>query len=58
MSTIIIVALGALLLGVLPLWSYSGNWGYLPSSALGFLLLALILLTLMGRTEQSKAKKP
>jgi Protein of unknown function (DUF3309) len=58
MNTILIVVLGVLLLGVLPLWPYSGNWGYLPSSGLGFLLLALILLTLMGRTERTAAEKP
>ena len=57
MNTILIVLLGALFLGVLPLWPYSGNWGYLPSGGLGFLFVVLILLTLMGRTERSVAEK-
>jgi hypothetical protein len=57
MNTILIVVLGVLFLGVLPIWSHSGNWGYLPSSGLGFLLLVLVMLTMMGRTERSVAGK-
>jgi Protein of unknown function (DUF3309) len=57
MNSILIGVLGVLVLGVLPLWPYSGNWGYLPSSGLGFVLVALILLTLMGRTERAAAEK-
>ena len=45
MNTIVIVVMGMVLLSVLPLWPYSANWGYLPSGGLGFLLLALVLLT-------------
>lgn len=58
MNTILIVVLGVLFLGVLPIWSHSGGWGYLPSGGLGFLLVVLILLTLMGRTERSATIKP
>jgi hypothetical protein len=58
MSAILIVILGVLLLGVLPIWSYSGNWGYLPSSGLGFLFLVFTVLTLMGRTERAATVKP
>jgi hypothetical protein len=54
----LIVVLGTLFLGVLPLWPYSGSWGYLPSSGLGFLFVVLVLLTLMGRTERSATVKP
>ena len=57
MNTILIVLLGALFLGVLPLWPYSGNWGYLPSGGLGFLFVVLILLTLLGRTERTATEK-
>jgi hypothetical protein len=46
--TILIIVLGLLFLGVLPIWPHSGNWGYLPSSGLGFLFVVLLLLTLMG----------
>jgi hypothetical protein len=58
MSTILIIIVGVLLLGVLPIWPYSGNWGYLPSSGLGFLFLVLSILTLMGRTERPVAERP
>jgi hypothetical protein len=57
MNTIVIVVLGVLFLGVLPLWPYSGNWGYLPSGGLGFLFVVLVLLTLMGRTERTATEK-
>lgn len=52
MNTIVIVVLMLLLVGVLPTWPHSANWGYLPSGALGFLLLVLIILTLVGRLER------
>lgn len=58
MNTMLIVVLGVLFLGVLPLWPYSGSWGYLPSGGLGFLFVVLVLLTLMGRTERSGTVKP
>ncbi len=57
MNTMLIVVLGMLFLGVLPLWPYSGGWGYLPSGGLGFLFVVLILLTLMGRTERMATRK-
>lgn len=55
MITILVVIVGALCLGLLPIWPYSGSWGYLPSSGLGFLFLVLAILTLMGRTKRSVA---
>ena len=58
MSTIVIVVLGVLYLGVLPIWPYSGTWGYMPSGALGFLLVAHTILTLMGRTDRTASVKP
>jgi hypothetical protein len=58
MNTILIVVLGVLFLGVLPIWPHSSNWGYLPSGGLGFLFVVLVLLTLMGRTERAATVKP
>lgn len=57
MNAIVIVVMGVVLLSVLPLWPYSANWGYLPSGGLGFLLLALVVLTLLGRLGPSIAEK-
>jgi hypothetical protein len=49
LGTILIVLLILMLLGVLPRWPHSRNWGYCPSGGLGLVLLILILLVLMGR---------
>jgi Protein of unknown function (DUF3309) len=49
MSTILLVILILLLLGALPMWPYSGGWGYYPSGGLGLILLIVIILALTGR---------
>jgi hypothetical protein len=49
MGTILIVILVLILVGVLPTWPHSKNWGYYPSGGLGLVLLILIILLLMGR---------
>ena len=42
--TIIVVLLILMLLGSLPAWPYSKNWGYYPSGGLGTVLLILLIL--------------
>ena len=49
LGTILLVVLILLLVGALPNYSYSQNWGYAPSGGLGLVLLVLIILLLMGR---------
>lgn len=49
MYTILLIVIVLLLLGALPTWPHSRNWGYYPSSALGMVLLVLLILLLMGR---------
>jgi hypothetical protein len=49
MFTILIVVLFLMLLGVIPAWPHSRQWGYYPSGGLGLLLLILVLLVLSGR---------
>ena len=49
MGTILIVVLVLILVGALPTWPHSKNWGYYPSGGLGLILLILIILLLMGR---------
>jgi hypothetical protein len=49
MSTILLVVLIVLLLGVLPTWPYSTGWGYYPSGGLGLVVLIVIILLVMGR---------
>ncbi|MRR07237.1 MAG: DUF3309 domain-containing protein [Deltaproteobacteria bacterium] len=49
LGTILLVVLVLLLLGALPAWPHSRNWGYYPSGGIGLILLILIILLLMGR---------
>lgn len=49
MGTILIVILILMLVGVLPSWPHSRNWGYYPSGGLGTVLLILVILMLLGR---------
>lgn len=49
MNTILIVLLILLLIGALPTWPHSSKWGYGPSGGLGFVLLIVIILWLLGR---------
>lgn len=49
MVTILIVILVLMLLGVIPRWPHSRNWGYGPSGGLGLILLILLILLLTGR---------
>ena len=48
MGLILLVLLIVLLVGGLPTWGYSRNWGYRPAGGLGVVLLILLLLVLFG----------
>jgi len=48
-GTILLIVLILLLIGAIPNWSYSRNWGYLPSSGLGLVVVVLVVLLLLGR---------
>ena len=47
MGLILLLVLIILLLGALPTWPYSRNWGYYPGSGLGLLLIVVIILLLL-----------
>jgi uncharacterized membrane protein YkgB len=49
LGTILLIVLILLLVGALPSWGYSRNWGYLPSGGLGLVLVIVLILVLMGR---------
>ena len=49
LGTIILVVLILMLLGGLPRWGYSRNWGYAPSGIIGTLLVIYLILVLLGR---------
>jgi hypothetical protein len=48
LGTILIVILILMLLGAVPKWGHSRNWGYVPSGGLGLVVLILIILVLTG----------
>jgi len=49
LGTILIILLILLLVGALPSWGHSRNWGYGPSGILGLVVVVVIVLLLMGR---------
>nr|WP_221304396.1 DUF3309 family protein [Povalibacter uvarum] len=48
MSTILLIILILLLVGALPTWPHSRNWGYAPSGLLGTVLIVIVILLLLG----------
>ena len=49
LGTVLLVLLILLLIGAIPSWPYSRNWGYGPSGGVGLLLVIIIILLVMGR---------
>ncbi len=49
LGTVLVVLLVLMLLGALPTWPHSRNWGYYPSGGLGAVLIVLVILILLGR---------
>jgi hypothetical protein len=49
MGTILLIILILALIGVLPTWPHSRNWGYAPSGLTGLIVLILLILLLTGR---------
>ncbi|WP_296494965.1 DUF3309 family protein [Rhodoferax sp.] len=49
LGTILLIILILMLVGALPTWSHSKNWGYGPTGGLGLVVIIIIVLLLMGR---------
>ena len=49
MRLILLVLLVILLIGALPLWPYSTNWGYYPGGGLALVLVIVLILAVTGR---------
>jgi Protein of unknown function (DUF3309) len=49
LGTVLVVLLVLMLLGAIPTWPHSRNWGYYPSGGLGLVLVILIILLLLGK---------
>jgi hypothetical protein len=46
--SILLVIIILILIGVLPTWPHSREWGYRPSGGLGLVLIILLILMLLG----------
>ena len=49
LGTILLIILILFLVGALPTWPHSANWGYYPSGGLGTILIIVIVLIVLGR---------
>jgi hypothetical protein len=49
LGMIALIVLVLLLIGAVPAWPYSRNWGYGPSGGLGLVFVIILILVLMGR---------
>ena len=49
LGTVLLIVLVLFLVGALPSWPHSRNWGYYPSGGLGLVVIIVLVLLLMGR---------
>ena len=49
LGTVLLIVLVVLLIGAVPAWPHSQEWGYFPSAGLGIVLVIVVLLVLFGR---------
>lgn len=49
LGMILIVILVLALVGALPRWSHSREWGYAPTGGLGLVLVIVVVLLVLGR---------
>ena len=49
LGTILIVILIMVLLGALPRWSHSRDWGYAPTGGVGLVIFVVVILLVLGR---------
>lgn len=47
--TLLLIILVLFLIGALPSWGHSKNWGYRPAGGLGLLVVILLVLMLLGK---------
>jgi hypothetical protein len=48
LATILLVVLVLLIIGALPTWGHSREWGYYPAGGLGLVLIIVLLLMVFG----------
>lgn len=47
-GTILVIVLVLALVGAIPAWGYSRNWGYGPSGGIGLVVVIILILALLG----------
>jgi hypothetical protein len=47
-GTILVIVLVLALVGVIPTWGYSRDWGYGPSGGIGVVVVIILILLLLG----------
>ena len=50
LATIALIVLIALVIGAMPTWAHSRNWGYAPSGGLG--VIAFVVLVVLATGQQ------
>lgn len=48
-GTILLIVILLLMVGAIPSWPHSSNWGYIPSGSLGLIFVVLLILLLLGK---------
>jgi Protein of unknown function (DUF3309) len=49
LGTILLIVIILMLVGAIPTWPHSREWGYRPIGGIGLILIILIILILTGR---------
>jgi hypothetical protein len=49
LGTILLIILVLMLVGAIPSWPHSKEWGYGPSGGLGLVVVILLVLLLLGK---------
>jgi hypothetical protein len=49
LGTILLIVLVLILIGALPTWPHSRNWGYAPTGILGAVVVVFLILLLLGK---------
>ena len=58
LGTVLLILFILLLVGALPTWPHSREWGYVPSGGVGLVLLVLLILVLMGGSRPEPNQAP
>ena len=57
LGTILLIVLILFLVGALPTWGHSRNWGYGPSGGLGLVLVIVLILLVLGKILRARVRR-